>query len=243
MTPNAAPSLRPPTYAGPTGSIAGTISVVGDRAPAAPAQKLSDKCRGAADFYGPLFREGMMRALPDVLVTVTGYPGGSVAPKAEVLSVEGRRCAWTSRTFGLVLGQRIEVKSADGEPYMPELAGATMTAQMVAIPGGDVIKLYADRPGRYQLRDTLHPFMVADVFVVKFPTFAVTAPDGRYRIDGIPPGPSTLTALLPAIRKSVEKKVTIEAGKTLEGADLEIAFDAVKDVPKPPAPAPQPTIR
>jgi len=223
-----------PAYKGPTGTVRGNISVKGDQAPVREdvVAKISSKCQSAQEVYGKLFREGMMRSLADALVTVTGYDGYLPARGAARL-VEARNCSWDSRTIALMFGQRLDVQSKDSEPYLPDLLGGSMPAQMVAIPGREPVNLYPMKVGRYGLGDTLHPFSFADVFVIKYPTFAVTGLDGKYEITGIPVGEVTVTAVLPVTMRTAEKKIKIEPDRAVL-VDLEIPFDKKKDMPKPP---------
>ena len=224
-----------PVYKGPTGTVRGNISVKGDQAPSREdvIAQINPKCQAAQEIYGKLFREGMMRSLADALVTVTGYDGYLPARGGEARLVEAKNCSWDSRTIALMFGQRIDVQSKDSEPYLPDLLGGSMPAQMVAIPGREPVNLYPMKVGRYGLGDTLHPFSFADVFVIKYPTFAVTGLDGKYEITGIPVGEVTVTAVLPITMRTAEKKVKIEADRAIL-VDLVIPFDKKKDMPKPP---------
>jgi hypothetical protein len=215
--------------------VRGLITVKGDPPPETPEaiRKFSaDKCKVGREVYGRLFREGLMRSAADVLVTVSGYDA-YVAPKEDVVRVVGRDCAWDRLTIGVTFGQRIEVSSRGTEPYMPQIVGAPAKALMIAVPRGDPVRLYPPRPGRFTLTDRVHPGMNAQVFVLKYPTFDVTGLDGRYEVKGVPPGDVVVGAILPAINKTASKKLRVEGGKTYD-VDLEISFDAEKDVPKPP---------
>lgn len=221
-------------YSGPVATVRGLVTVKGDPPPETPEaiRKFSDKCKVARQVYGRLFREGLMRSAADVLVTVSGYDA-YVAPKDDVVRVVGRDCAWDRLTIGVTFGQRIEVSSRGTEPYMPQIVGAPAKALMIAVPRGDPVRLYPPRPGRFTLADRVHAGMNAEVFVLKYPTFDVTGLDGRYEVTGVPPGEVVIGAILPAISKTASKKLRVEGGKTYD-VDLEIAFDAEKDVPKPP---------
>jgi hypothetical protein len=217
-----------PLYSGPTGSVHGVITIRGDEAPELDwlVAKIPEKCSRARTVYERLFREGMMRSLADVLVTVTGYRG-YVAPTTDAVRVEARGCAWDRRTIAVTFGQRIDVISGDGQSYVPELLGARMPAEMFAIPKGDAVRLYPNKVGRFLLSDGGKPFMFADVFVLKYPTTAVTGLDGRYDISRIPAGKVTVTALLPATLVTSSQTVEIVAGKDLE-LNLEIGYDKSK---------------
>ncbi|HEX7453516.1 MAG TPA: carboxypeptidase-like regulatory domain-containing protein [Polyangiaceae bacterium] len=215
-------------YAGPTGTIGGIITVSGDAAPDMPeiTAKIPADCDAAKETYGKLFREGPGRGLADVVVGVTGYAGylPEDAP-AEIADATG--CAWNSRTYVLTFGQSLDVRSRDSRPYVPDLMGARLKAQLVAMPRGDAIHLYPEQPGRFQLVDSMRIFMLADVLVVKFPTHAVTGLDGRFVIPHVPVGKVSVSALLPATMEQAQKDVEVHSGELVE-VSLALPFDRKK---------------
>ncbi len=225
-------------YSGPVGTIRGTVTAVGDQAPILDdvSQKIPDKCKGARLVYGRRFREGMLRSLADVLVAVTGYDG-FVPAKSEAVRAVSKDCAWDSRTYVLTYGQRIDVVNEGPESHLPRLVGDPLKAVMVAIPKGDPVKIYPSKPGRFALVDQMSNYMSAEVFVLKYPTAAVTGLDGKFEITGIPVGEVKVNAMLPSTNQVAEKTVKIEAGKTVD-VNLEIRFDKKTMEPKP-APKPK----
>ncbi|HET7541775.1 MAG TPA: carboxypeptidase-like regulatory domain-containing protein [Polyangiaceae bacterium] len=226
-------------YAGPFGTIGGLITVSGDPAPDMPevVAKIPEDCAPAKDTYGKLFREGAGRALADVVVGVTGY---TVYVPEEIPRqfADANGCAWNSRTYVLTFGQSLDVRSRDSRPYVPDLMGARLKAQLVAVPRGDAIPLYPEQPGRYQLTDSMRLFMLAEVVVVKFPTHAVTGLDGRYVIPRVPVGKVKVSALLPATMVQEEKEVEVHEGELVD-VPLTLAFDRKAwDVQRGGTPAP-----
>lgn len=215
-----------PAYAGPTGSVRGVVTATGDAPLDAKEHvaKIKGECPEAREAYAKIFREGMMRSLGDVLVAVTGFQGYVPAKEAKQV-VAARGCAYSTRTIALTFGQNIELVSKDREAYVPNLLGSQMRVQLLALPGGAGSTLYPPSPGHYVLTDDMKVFMMADVFVLMYATHDVTGLDGRYEIDGIPPGKARISALLPATGAVVEKDIEIVAGKQLE-LPLELAFDA-----------------
>jgi hypothetical protein len=213
-------------YSGPTGGVRGTITASGDQAPIAEKhlRQIKGVCPEAREQYRHLFREGMMRSLADVLVAVTGY-SGYVPEKSTSKLVTARGCAFNARTVALTFGQTIELVSKDKEAYVPNLLGSRMTAQLLALPGGAPSKLYPPAVGQYMLTDDMKLFMLADVFVLKYPTHDVTDLDGKYEITGIPVGKARVDALLPATGVAVGRDIEIKAGEIID-VPLELAFDA-----------------
>lgn len=214
-----------PPYTGPTGTVSGIIKMTGDPAPELPevVARIPADCAGAAETYGPLFREGPGRAVADVVVGVTGYTG-YMAEDSPAQLADASGCAWNSRTYVLTFGQSLDVRSRDSRPYVPDLMGAHLKAQLVALPRGEAIHLYPEQPGRYQLTDSMRLFMLADVVVVKFPTHAVTGKDGRFVVPRVPVGKVKVSALLPALMAQTEKEVEVHAGELVE-VPLSLSFD------------------
>jgi hypothetical protein len=213
---------RLPVYSGPAGAVRGTIRIQGDPAPEVPeiARQIRDDCAPAREMYSRLFREGPGRTLPDVLVAVTGYDG-YVPTQASSVEVAASNCAWSARTIALTFGQRLDVRSKDHKAYVPDLLGAQMPAQLIALPGGAGSSLYPQAPGRYVLVDSMRLFTAAEVLVLRYATHAVTGLDGQYEIQRIPAGKVTLNALLPFTGETLERTIEIKPSQTLS---LDLAF-------------------
>lgn len=224
-----------PAYDGPKGSIEGVVKVKGDAAPSLVGA-IPDDCADAKTTFGKLFREGEGRTVADVLVAVTKFDAYIPSRKvAQPVKIKG--CAFDSRTYVLTYGERLEVENGDAVPFLPVLRGSRSETQNVAAPGAGAVKLYPTEVGHYLLEDGMkHPWMRSDVFVLRYPTHAVTAVDGKYRLDGVPAGKVTLSALLPSINKHLDRDVEVPAGGVAK-VDIELEFDAKKDMPTAPAPS------
>jgi len=72
-----------------------------------------------------------------------------------------------------------------------------------------------DKPGEVPLLCNVHAEMSAYVVVLDNPYFAVTAKDGSFRIDNVPPGTYKLKTWHEKLR-SEEQEVTVVGGKTTE---------------------------
>lgn len=215
-------------YEGAVGTVRGRVVATGD-APSDQAGVIANippNCTQAVRPYSKLFREGPDRALADVLVTATRYQG-YVPEKEPAVRVEADGCFWGTRTIAMTYGQRLDIVSKDDNSYVPELLGERDQPQLVATPREAATStVLPTKPGRFVLVDNLRLFMTAEVLVLKYPTHAVTGLDGRFEIPNVPVGTVTISSYLPQTQATVEKSVTVEAGKATEELLFEIPFDA-----------------
>jgi hypothetical protein len=217
-----------PVYSGPVGSISGVVKISGDEPPLVPemAAKLdalpAGACPRARELHRKLYRQGGDRTLADVLVTVTEYQGFLPA-RGDTVRVEARGCAFDGRTLAMTYGQHLDVYNFDNQGYMPRLVGTPSYALRVALPGGPPVPVFAPKPGQYLLIDQTREYMRSDLFVLSYPTFDVTALDGKFSITGVPAGKVKVSAYSPALGKVVEKSVELSAGAE-QTLSFEIAF-------------------
>lgn len=220
-----------PPYQGPTGSVEGTISVTGDEPPRVEAS--FTKCPDGERTYGRAFRTGPPvgggRALGDAVVGVTGYSGFYIPEKNEVRTLTARECAFETRTVTMTFGQRLEVLNRTPEVLSPVLEPSPRPVVMIAIPGGDPVKLYLPKPGRYQVTSRERPWMKADVYAFLQPLYTASRADGTYRIDGVPVGKLRVSTTHPSFGGEDSKEVEIQAGVVAK-VDL-----VLKYVTPPPA--------
>jgi plastocyanin len=76
-----------------------------------------------------------------------------------------------------------------------------------------------DRPGIVRVFCDIHSHMSAFILVFSHRYFAVTDPDGRYRIDEVPPGTYTVSVWNEVVRGE-SRSVTVPAG----GGEVEVNF-------------------
>jgi hypothetical protein len=215
-----------PPYSGPTGTVRGVVRVEGDPAVAEAdvLAKIAPDCKAARAMFEKTPREGPGRTLADALVAVTGYPG-VVLQKEPTHLVRGVGCAWDTRTIALTFGQVLRITAADNRPYVPDLMGQFMPAQLFAMPGAEPVSLPPRKPGRFRLVDAMRIYSLADVFVVPYPTVDVTDIDGTFEITGVPVGKAKVSALLPASMAVSEKDVEVSADQPAV-VDFTLRFDA-----------------
>jgi hypothetical protein len=207
-----------PAYSGPTGSVEGTIVVVG---PSAPDVKVDvSQCPAALDTYGKLFREGSPaapggpRPLADTVVIAVGYGGAYVPERQPAKQVTiSPNCAYPTRTLTMTFGQRLEVTNQSKYAFAPRIDSDLSPAVMLAAPMGmgDPIRLYPRRAGHSAMGDVMQPFVREDLYVLRYPLHTVSDLDGHYRIDGVPVGNMTVRALHPTVASEAQAPVDIVA--------------------------------
>jgi hypothetical protein len=207
-----------PAYTGPTGSVEGTILVIG---PSSPDVKIDSKqCPAALDFYGKLFREGTPaapngpRPLSDSVVIAVGYSGYYIPerhPAKQVVITS--ECAYPARTITMTFGQRLEVSNQTKNPFAPMVDVEASPAVMMAAPlgMGDPIRIYPRHPGHSAMGDLMQPFVHQDLYVLRYPLHTVSDADGHYRIDGVPVGKMSIRALHPTVASEAQAPVEIVA--------------------------------
>lgn len=219
-------SRRRSPYSGKTGTVRGIVHVKGDAAPELPKvlSKIESNCTRAAEMFGKVFREGESRTLADVLVAVTEYDGYVPAQTVDV-PVKAEGCAWESRTIAVTFGQRLVIDGVDNRPYVPEILGQAMPAQLFVLPTAPDVEIPPKRPGRHKLVDSMRLYNVAELFVLPYATVDVTGIDGKFEISGIPVGKVKINALLPQTGAVDGKEITISSGEVTE-VKFELTFDA-----------------
>jgi hypothetical protein len=213
-----------PYYRGPFGHIRGIVTLKGDAPP--PDERLArvpvGQCFGSHKQLKTAFSVGPNGELADALVAATGYTSQLEIP-TEAYVLGSTDCAFARRTVAVMFGQELLVKNHGPGAISPQLAGSQNGVIRFAVPGGHPVPLFPPNPGRFVLMDRTHDFSTADVFALAYPTADVSDEQGRFHIKNVPVGEVTLNAYLPATGQTVEKKLTVVEGQTLEVA-LELSF-------------------
>lgn len=216
-----------PAYSGPTGSVEGTITVIGDPPLATPDD--FHKCPGAEQIWGHAFREGPPkseggpRPLADAVVAVTGYTGFYIPEKNEAKEVTIDGCGYTSRTVTTTLGQRVDVRNLAKDFWTPILEPASRSVLRMASPKGDPVALYPKQPGHWFIVDHDRKYAIVDVYAFLHPLHTSTKLDGTYRIDGLPIGKLTVNTSHPRIANDAKATIEVQAN-VVARVDLQLVY-------------------
>jgi hypothetical protein len=204
------------------GSVSGTITTSATIAanPPTPTGRDSALC-GATIPDLSVSQQG--NALGGVVVWLEGVRRGKALPLERRLELESSGCKLSPRVQAAVTSSAVNVLGHD--PFRQHLrfsAGGEREPRASILLGRDeqVIptELPFSAPGLVIVKDLDHAWPTAYIAVFDHPYFAVTAPNGTFTIDGVPPGKYRVMAWHERTAKG-EQAVEIVAGGTAR-ADL-----------------------
>jgi len=141
------------------------------------------------------------RSVESVLLFVdAAVEAGHAAPPAHA-RIESRGCQFVPHVVAIEAGQSIDFVQTSPTLVNIHLVGSANAEQNFAMNGrGRRSVLFPEvEPGFIRLKSEVHPWMSAWIAVLPHPWFAVTGPDGRYAIEGIPPGARRLVLRHPRL--------------------------------------------
>jgi plastocyanin len=115
-------------------------------------------------------------------------------PKTTVV-IDQKGCRYHPHVLGVMAGQQVEVKNEDPTTHNihPTPKAGNQEWNESQGPGAAPIdKSFAREEIMLPVKCNQHPWMKMYINVVKTPFYSVTDKDGRYKIEGLPPGNYTL---------------------------------------------------
>jgi plastocyanin len=207
------------------GSIKGSVKLIGKAPEAAPINMKADpfcaKLPGGKDEEVVAGKAGELK---NVVVRIAkGVTAPPPAPATPAI-VDQNGCMYRPRVVVAQAGQTVEIRNSDMTLHNVHTYKGTQTLFNLAhVQGtgphkkkfptvGDIVKFKCD----------VHPWMTGYVVVTDNPYHAVTSDDGKFSLDGVPPGAYTLEAWHEKYG-TVTKDVTVAEGKPV---DLKLEFKA-----------------
>jgi len=200
------------------GSVSGSVKFDG----AAPrAQKIDmsqdPACKGANEAENVVVDKGN---LANVFVYVKDGLGNrtfDVPKDPAVLDQNG--CRYHPHVLGVMTGQTVQIKNDDPTTHNihPTPKDNREWNESQPPQAAPIEKTFAREEILLPVKCNQHPWMKMYINVVKSPFYAVTGPDGKYEIKGLPPGDYTI-AFVHEKLGTQEQKVTVGAkeSKTLD---------------------------
>ena len=213
--PAAAPAAAAPAAApidpNTVASVSGTVKLDG----AAPKAAKIDMRQDAA-CKGTNTAETMVVAggdLANVFVYVKDGLGTRTfdVPK-DTVTLDQKGCQYHPHVLGVMTGQNIEIKNDDQTTHNihPTPADNREWNESQPPAAAPLEKSFSREEIMLPVKCNQHPWMRMYINVVKSPFYAVTGPDGKYEIKGLPPGDYTIAFVQEKLGEQTQK-VTLAA--------------------------------
>ncbi|MFT5326498.1 MAG: hypothetical protein ACI8P0_004373 [Planctomycetaceae bacterium] len=212
--PPVATDNEPGEVAAQTGTLAGVIAFEGELPPPRTIQATKDPdicMKGEGDVQDVRVKDGKLAGAV-VELSVRGAKG-DIEPPKDGFVIRQKDCRFTNQTIVAYDGAELTIFNDD--PIQHNVNSGQWN--QIQGPGPDPIKQKINFSGVPFLRITcnIHNWMETWVYVAQSKFHAVSGEDGKFKIDGIPPGKYRGYVIHPTLGKQ-RLSVMIEAGQTQE---------------------------
>jgi plastocyanin len=200
-----------PAVAAPSGRIEGSVTV-GPQLLARQARfRLYPEPTQAA---APLERPTLESELENVVVYVERMPASAspVEPRRGPFLVEQKGLAFEPHVLAVPKGSTVEFPNRDLVFHNVFSLSKAASFDLGRYPSGSAKSVRFDEPGLVKVFCHIHSDMAAIVLVLDNPFFTTPAKDGRYVLDGVPPGEYRVVAWHERARL-IAKTIRVEAGR------------------------------
>lgn len=234
-TEEAAPAAEPTVDLTNAGSVTGTVSYTGedpDRELDMGADATCAELHDAPVMTQTIVGDGAGH-LGNVFVYVKqGLEGEQFPVPSEPVELDQQGCTYHPHVMGMMAGQTMVIKNSDPTLHnvhaRPEVNREFNQGQ--PIQGMTMEKTFDQAELNVPFKCDVHPWMSATLHVVETPYFAVSAEDGTFTIDQLPPGDYVLEAVHETLGTR-EANVTVPpngaAGATFDFSDGAAAAPAM----------------
>ena len=211
--PAAAP-IDPATAA----SVSGTVSLAGTAPKAAKIDMSQDPACKGPNTAETVVADGSK--LANVFVYVKeGLGNRTFDLPHDAVTIDQSGCKYHPHVLGVMAGQTLKIVNSDPTTHNihPTPADNREWNESQPPQSPALEKTFAREEIMLPVKCNQHPWMKMYVNVVKTPFYAVTGPDGKFEIKGLPPGEYTLAFVHEKLGEQ-DQKVTLSAkeSKTLD---------------------------
>jgi plastocyanin len=164
--------------------------------------------------------------LRNAVVYLTDVKAGKAARLDQAVKVDNHKCAFVPHVLTATLGQTLEIHNSD--PFLHDahaLLGSRTLFNVAILSGRTVRQPLLDAGLIHVNCNVRHTWMHAYMLVAEHPYHTVTDADGRFTLEGVPPGIWTLRVWHEMLG-SVDEQVRLQPGET---ATRTIALEASAD--------------
>ena len=211
------------------GSVTGTVSFVGSPPAARPismgADAVCESKNPGALAEDIIVKEG--GAMQNVFIYVKDGKiadgskninslGFDVPAQAQVLDQNG--CHYVPHIMGIQVKQKLEIRNSDATSHNINLQATKNEKINPSQPPGapPVEKVFQRAETLIPVKCNQHPWMKAYIGVLSHPFYAVSGPDGKFELKGLPPGTYTIVAWHEKFKQEQTQSITIGAKESKE---------------------------
>jgi hypothetical protein len=230
-------AMTPYTPSGNEGSIVGVVNFTG-AAPAPKSISMDQDPVCAQSASGAVAEDVVVNGdkLSNVFVYIRDGKAGDrnitslefpLSGQPAVLDQKG--CRYVPHVLGIQTKQSLNVTNSDATSHNVNVDAAKNTKFNQGQPNGaaPIVKQFARAETLIPVKCNQHPWMRAYIGVLGHPFFAVSGPDGRFEIKGVPPGTYNLVAWHEKYPQGQTLSVTVGA-KESKQTDFSFTSDQLK---------------
>ena len=168
--------------------------------------------RSANRYPGGATASHEIQTLPAVVYLVGSVPGGSPGSAGNSVMAQ-RDTAFAPSVVAVPVGG--SVSFPNGDPFFHNVFSYSSAQRfdLGRYPQGESKSVAFPEAGIIEVFCEVHEFMRGAILVAENPFHAVVAPDGTFRITGVPPGEHTVAVWHPD-HEAIERRVSVSAGGT-----------------------------
>jgi hypothetical protein len=143
-------------------------------------------------------KNGNDDTLENVLVYVSkGLEQKKFDPPGALVVLDQSGCVYTPHVVAVMTGQKLEIRNSDATLHNVMATPRANPPFNIGMPvqGGKLERTFGHPEFKINFKCFMHPWMSAYVHVLDHPFFAVSGPDGRFTIRGLPPGEYEISVL------------------------------------------------
>jgi len=171
---------------------------------------------GTTLLHNDLVVDPKTKGLRHVVVVLENAPAQSKAKKEDAVLVDQRDMVFLPRVVAIRNGQKVRFENNDLCNHSV-IASSTKSANqfnIVAASNQPYVHVFEPQKHPVQIGCSFHPWMLAWIYVVPHPWFAVTDAQGKFRIERIPSGKYSVWLRHADSGLQERQQVHVEAGKT-----------------------------
>lgn len=148
--------------------------------------------------------------LANIVITVAVEGVEQKVPK-EPVHLDNSGCRFEPHIMVVPFGATFQIKNSDTTPHNVHSFARRSAPVNKTIPAGSSITIPIKRAETFAVKCDIHPWMNSWVVSTEAPFYAVTAADGSFKLEGLPPGEYTAKLWHEKLGRTTQT-ITVTAG-------------------------------